>query len=84
MDDGLLLARLILAIATVIFALSVMHSANAEPAAHGMPLLMIQYTETPTAVPLNSDAMNSRRRTEALSPRFARCQLRRPLLSLAD
>jgi len=42
MDDGLLLARMILAIATLIFALSVMRSANAEPAAHGMPLSMVQ------------------------------------------
>jgi len=33
MDDGLLLARMILAIATVIFALSLMHSANADPVA---------------------------------------------------
>jgi hypothetical protein len=37
MDDGLLLARMILAVATLIFALSVMHSANAEPAARGIP-----------------------------------------------
>jgi hypothetical protein len=45
MDDGLWLARMILAIATVIFALSVMRSANAEPAAAGCPLSMVQLPE---------------------------------------
>jgi hypothetical protein len=35
MDEGLLLARMILALATVIFALSILHSANAEPATRG-------------------------------------------------
>jgi hypothetical protein len=39
MDDGLMLARMILAIATLIFALSVMHSANAGPAARGVPVI---------------------------------------------
>jgi ABC-type lipoprotein release transport system permease subunit len=39
MDDGLLLARMILAVATLIFALSVMHSANAELAAQVMSLI---------------------------------------------
>jgi hypothetical protein len=45
MDDGLLLARMILVVATLIFALSVIHSANAEPVAQGMPLSMVQFTE---------------------------------------
>jgi hypothetical protein len=39
MDDGLMLARMILAVATLIFALSVMHSANARPGAQGMPVV---------------------------------------------
>jgi hypothetical protein len=39
MNDGLLLARMILAIAALIFALSVIHSANAEVATEGDALI---------------------------------------------
>jgi hypothetical protein len=47
MDDGLLLVRMILAVATLIFALSVMHSANAARGARDAPYQWFNLLSSP-------------------------------------